>query len=807
MSKVLIGSIAGPPGADGATGPQGLPGTGLGWANVVADFEADPTGVIDSTPLIQDAIDSLAPNGGKVYNPPGVYSINPPSLTVPALRIPSNVKIVGDGFGASVYRKDSDGIILDFSGKGPLSQTEEWSLYQGLEGMKLDGNGHVGALIRLYYVQGYYEKDVFLTGNADVSVDCVQFWDSRIDDGLYLYGGSTEDSAISGAQACTHLLRNSAAPATTLSSNISGTITALPVVAIDAAMPAGVVQVWNAAGDLQNFTTVGAVSGATSIPVTSAAVTSTFVSGDVVNGFGWSGDNNNALVYDGCHWEDNVSGAIWITDGIDNTATPNGIKIVNTKIEEDGIGYAAPQVQVDDACGGILVDGLDMYMGGFLDAFDTPVIAMQLHSNYGDYNNINLTSGEVTCVSTGIDSAGHPNKFLNLFEYWPVTPTVAGFNGGSGSENILIAPTVAGTFDVDYQGTYTILGAGSDGTVTEVSVASANGFAGTVADDTTTPAITIKTTVTGLLKGNGTAVSAATSGTDYAPATTGTSILKASSGGFAAASAGTDYAPATSGSGLLKGNGSGGFSAATSGTDFAPATTGTSLLKASSGGFANAAAGTDYVAPTGSGAGLSGITASQVGAIALSLAAALGDTIAASASGAWAKLSGNTTATKKFYTQTGTGSVSAAPAWNTLASGDIPNNAANTTGTAANFTGGATLPAYLAPKVTALTDGSSIATNAALGNDFSVTIAGNRTMAAPSNPVDGQKIIYAIKQDGTGSRTMTWTTGTGGFSFGSVSAPTLTTTANDVDLVAFRYTAGAGGATGRWCYMGAGLGY
>lgn len=57
-------------------------------------------------------------------------------------------------------------------------------------------------------------------------------------------------------------------------------------------------------------------------------------------------------------------------------------------------------------------------------------------------------------------------------------------------------------------------GAGS-GTVTSVSVTSANGFAGTVATPTTTPAITISTTVTGVLKGNGTAISAATAGTDY----------------------------------------------------------------------------------------------------------------------------------------------------------------------------------------------------------------------------------------------------------------------------------------------------
>jgi len=56
---------------------------------------------------------------------------------------------------------------------------------------------------------------------------------------------------------------------------------------------------------------------------------------------------------------------------------------------------------------------------------------------------------------------------------------------------------------------------GGSGTVTSVSVTSANGFAGTVATATTTPAITLSTTITGIIKGNGTAISAATAGTDY----------------------------------------------------------------------------------------------------------------------------------------------------------------------------------------------------------------------------------------------------------------------------------------------------
>jgi len=53
---------------------------------------------------------------------------------------------------------------------------------------------------------------------------------------------------------------------------------------------------------------------------------------------------------------------------------------------------------------------------------------------------------------------------------------------------------------------------GGSGTVTSVSVVSANGFTGSVANATTTPAITLTTSITGILKGNGTAVSAVTIG-------------------------------------------------------------------------------------------------------------------------------------------------------------------------------------------------------------------------------------------------------------------------------------------------------
>jgi hypothetical protein len=79
--------------------------------------------------------------------------------------------------------------------------------------------------------------------------------------------------------------------------------------------------------------------------------------------------------------------------------------------------------------------------------------------------------------------------------------------------------TAAGTFALDTNTYYLASNPNgyttNTGTVTTLSVVSANGFAGTVATASTTPALTLSTTVTGLLKGNGTAISAAVAGVDY----------------------------------------------------------------------------------------------------------------------------------------------------------------------------------------------------------------------------------------------------------------------------------------------------
>lgn len=87
------------------------------------------------------------------------------------------------------------------------------------------------------------------------------------------------------------------------------------------------------------------------------------------------------------------------------------------------------------------------------------------------------------------------------------------------------------------------------------------------------------------------------------------------------------------------------------------------------------------------------------------------------------------------------------------------------------------------PKNGTLTDGATIDWNGdSNGQIVSVTLGGSRTMAAPTNIVEDTLYLLRIAQDGTGSRTLSWNAA---YKFGTVGAPTLTTTASKVDFISF----------------------
>lgn len=105
---------------------------------------------------------------------------------------------------------------------------------------------------------------------------------------------------------------------------------------------------------------------------------------------------------------------------------------------------------------------------------------------------------------------------------------------------------------------------------------------------------------------------------------------------------------------------------------------------------------------------------------------------------------------------------------------------------------GAKITATYLNRVFALTDAANIATDVSLGNTFTVTLGGNRNLSAPTNPIDGQKITYRVKQDATGGRGLTFDAV---FNFGlDIIAFVTSSGANKTDYIGCIYN----GATSKW---------
>jgi hypothetical protein len=89
-----------------------------------------------------------------------------------------------------------------------------------------------------------------------------------------------------------------------------------------------------------------------------------------------------------------------------------------------------------------------------------------------------------------------------------------------------------------------------------------------------------------------------------------------------------------------------------------------------------------------------------------------------------------------------------------------------------------------------LTDAATVTTDAANGPYFRLTAAGNRTLAAPTNPIDGQTCTWEHIASG-GARTLALTTGSAGsFKFGTTITALTATTSGLRDLITCTYSAG-----------------
>jgi hypothetical protein len=91
-----------------------------------------------------------------------------------------------------------------------------------------------------------------------------------------------------------------------------------------------------------------------------------------------------------------------------------------------------------------------------------------------------------------------------------------------------------------------------------------------------------------------------------------------------------------------------------------------------------------------------------------------------------------------------------------------------------------TLDGPLAATVTTLTDAATIAVDMSTSNNFTVTLGGNRTLGNPTGLVVGQSGSIFVNQDGTGSRTLAYSSN---WDFPNGVAPTLSTAASAADRI------------------------
>ena len=147
-------------------------------------------------------------------------------------------------------------------------------------------------------------------------------------------------------------------------------------------------------------------------------------------------------------------------------------------------------------------------------------------------------------------------------------------------------------------------------------------------------------------------------------------------------------------------------------------------------------------------------------------------------------LSPNTTTTNKFLAQVGDGTNGFAPMWQAITTLDnvmIGSAVANTGRFTTLTSTGRTVIKDLTETISTVTYSSTITPDVANGTVQKVTLTGNVTFSAFSNPVTGQSLTLIITQDATGSRTLTSTMKFSGAS------KTLSTAANAIDIITVFY--------------------
>lgn len=524
----------------GITGTQlnttGVTAGSYGDATNIPVFTVDSNGRITAASTIAATISGYVPVTRQVIAGDGLTGGGPLNANVTLeADFSDSTPLVGDitgsaGVATSVSRSDHQHPAVDLSDSDQVDNI--LGLSHGGTARSLTPNA--GAMI-WSGADGLYVSAAGVAGQVLISGGtAAPTWGSALvvsdQPANVVYAGPASGSA---APTSFRALVNDDLPASGVTANTYGSASLVPVITV------------NSKGVITGVSTAS-IGGGT---VTSVAGTGT-VNGITLTGtVTSSGSLTLGGTLSGVSLTTQVSGTLPVANGGTGTATPSLVAGTNVTITGTW-----PNQTVNASSSSGTVTSVAMTVPTGLSISGSPIttsgtLALTFATGYSiptDANQTNWTTaytqtqqwngGSTNLVAaTGRTSLGGTTVGQSMFTLTnPSAITFPRFNADN---------TVSALNAADFR---TAIGAGSGGgSVTTVSIVSANGFAGTVANATTTPAITLTTSITGVLKGNGTAISAATSGTDYSAGTSAlaTGILKSTTttGALTIATAGTDY--------------------------------------------------------------------------------------------------------------------------------------------------------------------------------------------------------------------------------------------------------------------------
>jgi len=139
------------------------------------------------------------------------------------------------------------------------------------------------------------------------------------------------------------------------------------------------------------------------------------------SGFGYSTDTTNQIHFVGCRWESFTNGALCVEQGVSNTNTPNGIYVVNCKMESTRI-MGGPFVKISDGCVAVNMSSLYLFALGFGGGYSTPVTMMLWVGAFNSLRDVFIGNIGNT-VYMGIDSWSSYSRMDNVVGQYGVAPS------------------------------------------------------------------------------------------------------------------------------------------------------------------------------------------------------------------------------------------------------------------------------------------------------------------------------------------------------------------------------------------------